>query len=94
VSDYDGEVTGYNKYDKNLKVHLRAIRAFIGLLRNACSLGVMSEVDWLLPSFQTKMKILGQYHRIVNISNNLVNLQWCHSQLIFDVWLYTHVLLV
>ena len=70
VSDYGGEVTGYNQYDSTLKIHLRAIRAFIGVPRNACSLGVMSEVDWLLPEFRTKMKMLRQYHRIVKMSNN------------------------
>ena len=33
VSDYSGPVTGYQKYDSTLKIHLRAIRAFLGVPR-------------------------------------------------------------
>ena len=70
VSDYAGEVTGYNQYDSTVKLHLRAIRAFIGVPRNACNYGVMSEVDWLLPEYRTKLKMLRQYHRMLKMSND------------------------
>ena len=37
VSDYSGPVTGYQKYDSTLKIHLRAIRAFLGVPKNTCN---------------------------------------------------------
>ena len=31
ITDYCGEVTGYQQHSSSLKIHLRAIRAFLGL---------------------------------------------------------------
>ena len=48
VADYSGTVTGYLQYDSSLKIHLRAIRAFLGVPKTVCNVGVLSEVDLLL----------------------------------------------
>ena len=51
ICDYGGEIFGFKTYDSSLNLHLRAIRAFIGVPKNATKPGVLSEVDWLLPTF-------------------------------------------
>ena len=47
ISDYGGEITGFNEYASSLSLHLRAIRAFIGVPKNATKPAVLSEVDWI-----------------------------------------------
>ena len=51
ISQYGGEIFGYEKYDSSFKLHLRAARAFLGLPKNVASFGLVSELDWLLPHF-------------------------------------------
>ena len=65
VSDYSGPVTGYQKYDSTLKIHLRAIRAFLGVPKNTCNVGVLSEVDLMLPQYRSCIQMVRQYHRMV-----------------------------
>ena len=75
VADYSGPVTGYQKYDSSLKVHLRAIRAFIGVPKNACSVGILSEVDLLLPQYRTNIQMVRQYHRMICMDENKLTKQ-------------------
>ena len=70
IADYAGEITGFTQYQSSLKVHLRAIRAFLGLPKNSCNPGVLSEVDWLLPEYRTQIKMIRQYSRIVKMDDN------------------------
>jgi hypothetical protein len=69
VSDYSAAVTGYTQYDSTLQIHLRAIRAFLGVPKNACNVGVLSEVSWVLPQYRTKMQVVRQYHRLINMAD-------------------------
>ena len=70
ISDYCGEVIGYDQHPATLAVHTRAIRAFIGLPKNTCSVGVLSEVDWLLPQYRTRVRMVRMFNRIVKMSEN------------------------
>ena len=54
VSDYSSAVVGYSEYSSSEKLQLRAIRAFLGVPKNARNAGVLTEVGWLLPKFQTR----------------------------------------
>ena len=67
ISDYGGEIFGYNEQASNLNLHLRAIRAFIGVPKNATKPGILSEVDWLLPKFRTKIRMIRYYNRVVKM---------------------------
>ena len=67
VADYTAPLTGYNEYDMPLKLQLRAIRAFLGVSKNAASAGVLSEVNWLLPKMRTRIIMTRQYHRLLNM---------------------------
>ena len=58
ISQYASEIIGYEKYDSAFKLHLRAARAFLGLPKNVASFGLISELDWLLPQFQSQIKII------------------------------------
>ena len=64
IADYSGAVTGFDKYDSAMKIHLRAIRAFLGVPKNVCSVGLLSEVDLLLPQYRTNICMIRQYHRM------------------------------
>ena len=70
IADYSGEVFGYNQHQPTLKLHLRAIRAFLGLPKNSVNVGVLSEVDWLLPQYRTRMKMIRMYNRIIKMDEN------------------------
>ena len=70
IADYSGEVTGYTQYDRSVQIHTRAIRAFLGLPKNCCNVGVLSEVDWLLPEYRTKIRMIRQYNRILNMGDD------------------------
>ena len=70
VSDYGGEITGYSQHEPTMKLHLRAIRAYIGVPKNATNVGVLSEVGWLLPGFRTKIRMFRYYHRLMKMDNS------------------------
>ena len=69
ISDYASEITGYTQYDHSVQLQTRAIRAFLGLPKNSCNMGVLSEVDWLLPEYRTRLKMVRQYSRLVRMEN-------------------------
>jgi hypothetical protein len=70
IADYSGEVFGYNQHQPTLKLHLRAIRAFLGLPKTSCNVGVLSEVDWVLPQYRTRMKMIRMFNRIIKMDEN------------------------
>ena len=72
VSDYSAAITGFEQYDSLLKVQLKAVRAFLGLPKNACSPGVLSEVDMLLPHYRTRLAMIRCYHRMLCMDNNRI----------------------
>ena len=67
---YGSEVFGYHEYDSLYKLHLRALRAFFGLPKNVTSAGLLSEVDWLLPKFQSQLKMIHFFGRILRTEEN------------------------
>ena len=72
VSDYGAALTGFPSYDCLDKLQLRAIRAFLGVPKNACSPGVFSEVDFLLPNLRTQLEMLRYYHRLVCMDSSML----------------------
>ena len=70
VSDYSAAVFGFEEYASLNKVQLRAIRAFLGLPKNAPNAGVFSEVNWLLPKYRTKLAMVRFYHRIIKMEQS------------------------
>ena len=75
IADYASEIMGYTQYDSTVQLHTRAIRAYLGLPKNSCSVGVQSEVDWLLPEYRTQMKMVRQYNRILSMDNSRLTKQ-------------------
>ena len=70
ITDYCSEVIGYDQHQPTLAIHSRAIRVFIGLPKNSCSVGVLSEVDWLLPQYRTRVRMVRLFNRIVKMAEN------------------------
>ena len=70
IADYSGAVTGFDNFDSSMKLHLRAIRVFLGVPKNVCSAGLLSEVDLLLPQYRTNIQMIRQYHRIQCMDNS------------------------
>ena len=75
IADYGGEVIGYNQYRAAEQLHLRAIRAFLGLPKNTTSCAVLSEFDWLLPKYRGQVRMIRQYHRMLKMENNRLTKQ-------------------
>ena len=69
VSDYIAPCTGYTESDALLKLHLRAIRAFLGVPKSAPNVGVLSEIGWLMPHFRTRLTMVRLYHKLINMDN-------------------------
>ena len=65
ISLYGSEVFGYQPSDSMLKLQLRASRAFLGLPKNTTSCGLISELDWLLPIYQSYVKMVQFFGRIM-----------------------------
>ena len=70
ISQYGSEVYGYEKFDSAFKLHLRAARAFLGLPKNVASFGLVSELDWLLPRYQSHLKMIQFFSRIMCTPSN------------------------
>ena len=51
-------------------MHLRAARAFLGLPKNVTSYGLISEIDWLLPENQTKLKMIRHFGRLMKTADH------------------------
>ena len=80
ISDYSSAVTGFKEYDSLEKLHLRAVRAFLGAPKNACNAGVQSEVNLLLPRYRTKLEMVRYYARLMQMSTDRLP----HKILIWD----------
>ena len=65
ISQYSSEVFGYEENDFTFKLQLRAARAFLGLPKSVPSFGLVSEVDWLLPHLQSRIKMIQHFGRIM-----------------------------
>ena len=70
ISQYGSEIFGYEKYESAFKLHLRAARAFLGLPKNVASFGLISELDWLLPQFQSQIRMIQHFGRIMCTSSD------------------------
>ena len=70
VADYSAPVTGYEEFVSATKIHLRALRAYLGVPKNAANAGVLSEINWLLPKFRGRISMMRYYHRLLNTSND------------------------
>ena len=69
ILDYSAALTGFKSYESLEKVQMRAIRAFLGLPKNACNAGVMSEVSMLAPRYRTQLTMIRHYHRMLKMDN-------------------------
>ena len=81
VSQYGSEVFGYNEYNAPSKLQLRAARAFLGLPKNVTSCGLISELGWLLPHCQTRIKMINYFSRILHTPS---------QRLLFKVFKWDH----
>ena len=69
ISDYSAPITGFQEFDSVTKVHLRAIRAFLGVPKNACNVGILSEVNLPLPRFRTNLQMVRHYNRVLKLKD-------------------------
>ena len=70
ISEYGSEVFGFEQYDSTYKIHLRAARAYLGLPKNVASPGLISELDWLIPQYQTQVKMIRHFGHILKTDDN------------------------
>ena len=70
ITDYGGSVIGFDQHDGPLKIHLRAARAFLGVPKNAVKVAILSEIEWLLPKYRTRIRMIRQFHRMLRMTND------------------------
>ena len=70
VSDYGSEIWGFEPKDGVTKIHLRAARSFLGLPKNATSVGVLAEINWLEPVFRAQIRMVRQFYRVFNMEDS------------------------
>ena len=58
------------QHESLLKLHLRAIRSFLGLPKNACIPGLLSEVDLLMPEYRSRIQMARYYHRVLKMEDH------------------------
>ena len=75
INNYAGEVTGFTQFEQSVQLQARAIRAYLGLPKTSCRVGVLSEVDWLLPEYRTRLKMIRQYNRILKMDEGRLTKQ-------------------
>ena len=70
ISLYGCEVFGFQHSNSMLKLQLRASRAYLGLPKTTASCGLISEFDWLLPKYQSYIKMIQFFGRIMLTSSH------------------------
>ena len=70
VSDYGGEIWGFKEYDDTKQIHLRAIRAFIGIPKRAPTPGVLAEMNWLEPRSRTQIRMIRHFKRLTKLPDH------------------------
>ena len=70
IVDYGSEVFGFEQYHSKVTLHLRAIRAFLGLPKNSCHAAVLSEVDWLEPHYRSRLNMVRFFNRVLKMDDN------------------------
>ena len=70
ISLYGCEVFGFQHSNSMLKLQLRASRAYLGLPKTTASCGLISEFDWLLPKYQSYLKMIQFFGRIMLTSSH------------------------
>ena len=70
ITDYGGSVIGFNQNEGPLRIHMRAARAFLGVPKNGVKCAILSEIDWLLPKYRTRLRMIRQLHRMLRMDND------------------------
>ena len=70
ISDYSAAVTGFGSNDLLEKLHLRALRAFLGVPKNTCNAAITSEFNLLVPKYRTKISMIRFYHRLMKMEDD------------------------
>ena len=69
VMDYCSSIWGYNDNDKLDKIHMKAIRCYLGVNRYAPKAGIEGEIGWTPPKISRHLNILRLWNKIVSMEN-------------------------
>ena len=70
IADYSAALTGFEENEALLQLHMRALRAFLGVPKNACNYGILSEFQMLMPMYRTKLAMIRFFHRVLKMNEN------------------------
>ena len=68
ITDYGAEIWGFEQREETMEIHLRAARSFLGLPKNATSVGILAEINWLEPLYRTQLRMIRQFFRVLKLS--------------------------
>ena len=63
---------GFKEFDSIKKIHLRAIRSFLGVSKTAALSGLLSEFNILMPHYRTQIRMIRYYHRMLICQTNVI----------------------
>ena len=93
ISQYSSEVWGYKEYESTKKIFLRAARFYLGLPKNAPIPAIIADIDWLEPVYNTQLKMIRQYHRMLKMEDTrltkaimLWDAKFSEKHGIFNTW--------
>ena len=61
--DYCSSIWGYNDNDKLDKIHMKAIRCYLGVNRYAPKAGIKGEIGWTPPQIRRHLNILRLWNK-------------------------------
>ena len=67
--DYCSSIWGYTDNDKLDKIHMKAIRCYLGVNRYAPKAGIEGEIGWTPPKIRRHLNILRLWNKIVSMEN-------------------------
>ena len=70
VMDYGSGVWGYRDNEELDKIHMRAMRCYLGVHKHAAKSGIMGDLGWVPPSVRRKIEMLRLWNRIVGMENS------------------------
>ena len=87
TADFISTICGLEEKNWVSNIFLRAARSYLCLPKNATSVGVLSEINWIEPVYRTQVRMVRQLLRVTNMQNS--RLSWdktISEQFVFQTW--------
>ena len=82
IMDYCSGVWGYGPNEKLHKIHMRALRCYLGVNKYTAKAGIEGELAWATPQIRRTLNMLRLWNRIVGMENSrLPKVVYCNMKI-------------